>query len=86
MNLDTRNVVILDDQHLTSDETKKTELVAAYNRVLKRINKHPHLIILASTLNKPETEQQIAKFIEADNKPDQLLDYQHEVANEIDQL
>ncbi|GEN95164.1 sulfotransferase family protein [Pediococcus ethanolidurans] len=86
MNLDTRNILILDDEAMTKDEGKKEELAQAYQKVLKRINKHPHLIVLASTLAKPETKQQITKFIEADNDPDQLLNYQHEVAKEIAQL
>ena len=86
MALDTRNILIVDDQAMVKDSTNKADLLKRYNRVLNRISDHPHLVVLASSLTKPEIAQQIIDFVDADNESEQLAGYQHETTEEVTEL
>lgn len=86
MALDTRNILIVDDQAMVKDSTNKADLLKRYNRVLNRISDHPHLVVLASSLVTPEIAQQIIDFVDADNESEQLAGYQHETTEEATEL
>ncbi len=86
MNLNTRNILIVDDEKMARDTRQKSQLLETYERILKRLNKHPHLVIYASELTNPGIKQQVSEFVESSQEVAQSLDYQQRVTHEVVQL
>ncbi|WP_412988780.1 sulfotransferase family protein [Pediococcus siamensis] len=86
MNLDTRNILVVDDQALTQKDEKRAVLLKRYERVLNRVSTQTHLVVAASTLQSEATQKKITAFLTADHKQVQIADYRQIPSETVAQL